>query len=50
MDNKIKKNQNNVVDQRRLDIFRKARKDAEDDHRAENEERYQNRVNNMGKK
>ena len=50
MDNKLKKNENNVVDQRRLEMFRKARKAAADDQRAENEERYQNRVDDMKRK
>jgi hypothetical protein len=49
MDNKLKNNENRV-DKRRLEIFRKARQQADDDNRAENEEKYQNRVDNMGKK
>ena len=40
MDNKIKKNENKQVDQRRLEIFRKARRDANNDAREENEENY----------
>ena len=50
MDNNLKKKQDAEADNRRLEIFRKARKDADRDARAENEDNYQKRVDNMDKK
>ena len=49
MDNKIKK-EASKPDQRRLEIFRKARQNADADARQENEENYNKRVSNMDKK
>lgn len=44
MDDNLKKEENKNVDNRRLEIFRKARRDANQDARDENEANYNKRV------
>ena len=50
MDDKLKQDEGKQVDQRRLEIFRKARRDANKDARDENEANYNKRVDQLNKK